>query len=409
MGSTGIPVAPGLTPIMVVLGTRPEALKLAPVFLELRRDTRFQTCLVVTGQHKELVHLALATFDIRPDVDLAVTHKRASLANFAARTLLQLNSLISERRPGMVIVQGDTTSAFTGALAAFYNEVPVAHVEAGLRTGDAHSPFPEEMNRQLITNLSSIHCAPTPSARANLLQAGVPDERIFVTGNPIIDALLSIAEHDDSTLVDDTRPTVLVTAHRRESWGLPMGYLGEALAELARTEPNVRFILSAHPNPEVRKHILPPLRNLPNVLVTEPLDYATFVRLMRRSALILTDSGGIQEEAISLGKPVLVLRNKTERTDGIPFGHVRVVGTDIRAILEESRAILHSAGPGTVPENKVNAYGDGKAAARIVQAVAHYFGQGARPDDFIPPQPPESVRRRRGATKSTGGVMTVGP
>jgi UDP-N-acetylglucosamine 2-epimerase len=291
---------------MVVFGTRPEAIKVAPVIAELARSERFVPIVAVTAQHREMLDQVLSTFGIVPDHDLAILTPGQTLGDVTVRALEGLLPLLERTRPDAVLVQGDTTTTFVGALAAFYHRVPVVHVEAGLRTGDQYSPYPEEINRRLTTQLTSLHLAPTREARDNLLREGTAAASIVVTGNTVIDALLWAAAREASYgdprlagLDDDARRVLLVTAHRRESWGPAMVSIGKALAELARTEPDLLVVFPIHRNPVVRDAILPSLEGLDNVIVTEPLPYGPFARLIARSHLILTDSGGIQEEGRS--------------------------------------------------------------------------------------------------------------
>jgi UDP-N-acetylglucosamine 2-epimerase (non-hydrolysing) len=289
----------------------------------------------------------------------------------------------------MVIVQGDTTTTFTGALAGFYHQVPVAHVEAGLRTGDRYSPYPEEINRRLTSQLTSLNFAPTSGARENLLAEGFPPESIVVTGNTVIDAFLMAPRRGSGApapevadLDDHDRPVLLVTAHRRESWGEAMEGVGQALADLARAEPDLTIVFPIHQNPVVREAILPAVEDLANVRIIEPLSYAPFARLIQRSTLVLTDSGGIQEEAPSLGKPVLVMRDTTERPEAVRAGTVRLVGTDRELIVASVLELLRDPTAYATMAKAVNPYGDGKAAGRILAAIRHFFGEGPPAEEF---------------------------
>ena len=327
-------------------------------------------------------------FDIRPIHDLDIIQPRQSLEQITVRALAGLERVIRAERPEMVAVQGDTTTSFVAALAAFYQKVPVVHVEAGLRTSNRYSPFPEEINRRLTSQVASLHLAPTATSRANLLAERVPRESIAVTGNTVIDALLDVVArrlaYSDRALERLSGRTILVTAHRRESWGEPMARSARAIAHLARRFDDVTFVLPAHLNPTVREVLLPVLRNLTNVVITDPLPYGEFSRLMQDSYLILTDSGGVQEEGPSLGKPVLVMRDTTERPEAVLAGTVRLVGTDEQLIVDEVTRLLTDELYYKSMANAVNPYGDGKAAARSVQAIAHFFGDGPRPSDFEP-------------------------
>lgn len=377
---------------LVVYGTRPEAIKMAPVIKALEQSTALEPVVAVTGQHRQMLDQVNALFDIVPRHDLDIIAPRQQLHEITSRALGGLTDAIRAEQPEVVIVQGDTTTAFVAALAAFYEHVPVAHIEAGLRTGDRYNPFPEEINRRLTSQLASIHLAPTPTSQANLLAEGIDDASVFVTGNTVIDALLSVVERqlplDDPALAPllslGDRPAVLITSHRRESWGEPMGRTARAIARLARRFPDVQFVLPAHLNPTVRDVLLPPLRGLPNVLITEPLGYGDFARAMEASSIMLTDSGGVQEEAPSLGKPVLVLRDTTERPEAVDAGTVRLVGTDEDVIVDSVAELLTDETAYKEMAQAVNPYGDGLAAGRIVTAIAHYFGEAGRPGEFIP-------------------------
>jgi UDP-N-acetylglucosamine 2-epimerase (non-hydrolysing) len=376
---------------MVVLGTRPEAIKLAPVVLSLDASAQFDPFVVLTAQHREMVDQVLSLFAIEPRYDLNIIQPRQTLTEVTTRALSGLSTLVADEAPDAVVVQGDTTTSFAGALAAFYAGVPVVHVEAGLRTGNRRSPFPEEINRRLTTQLGDLHLAPTPANRANLLAEGTAPGGVVVTGNTVIDALRWAADQprtfDDPTLAaldDDPRPMLLVTAHRRESWGAGMASIGRALGELARSEPDLLVVFPIHRNPVVRQAIVPHVKGCPNVVVVEPLPYGEFAVLMRRAHVILTDSGGIQEEGPSLGKPVLVLRDTTERPEALQSGTVRLVGTDQAAIVEGVRTLLHDPAAYAAMAQAVNPYGDGRAAERSTAAMANFFGLGPPPDEFSP-------------------------
>jgi UDP-N-acetylglucosamine 2-epimerase (non-hydrolysing) len=373
--------------VMVVFGTRPEAIKLAPVVLALQRAAPFEPVVAVTGQHREMLDQVLDTFSIVPTRDLNIITDRQTLTEVTVRALDRLTPAIEEERPDAIVVQGDTTTTFVGALAAFYHRVPLIHVEAGLRTGDVYSPYPEEMNRRLTTHLASLHLAPTKTAKRNLLSEGVDESRIVVTGNTGIDALLWTVAHgttDDETLtaIDGDKKVVLVTAHRRESWGPRLEAVGRAVATIARTDPAVEIVFPIHRNPLVREAIAPAVDGLPNVRLLEPLSYAPFAGLMRRADLILTDSGGIQEEGPSLGKPVLVMRDTTERPEAIAAGTARLVGTDEAAIVDAVQTLLHDDAAYEAMATAVNPFGDGQAARRTVEAMLHFFGDGPPADEF---------------------------
>lgn len=377
--------------VMAIFGTRPEAIKVAPLVAELERSAHLEPVVVVTGQHREMLTQVLDLFGIVPDHDLGLCTPRQTLTSVTTKALEGLAPLLQAERPAAVVVQGDTTTTFTGALAAFYEQIPVVHMEAGLRTGNPYSPFPEEVNRSLTTRLASLHLAPTAGNRANLVRENIAPETIVVTGNTVVDALLDAVDlpgsYGDPALDDldsDPRRVVLVTAHRRESWGDGHESIARAVAEVARTEPDVLVVFPIHRNPVVREAILPSLAGLDNVRIVEPLGYRGLVKLMQRSHLILTDSGGIQEEGPSLGKPVLVMRDTTERPEAVTAGTVRLVGTDELQIVGAVRTVLHDPVEYAAMANSVNPYGDGRAAERSVRAIEHLLGVGERPAEFAP-------------------------
>jgi len=377
--------------VMVIFGTRPEAIKVAPVIAELERSPHFEPIVVVTGQHREMLAQVLDLFGIVPHHELDLCAPGQTLTSVTTGALNGLTPLLEAERPDAVVVQGDTTTTFVGGLAAFYQQIPVVHLEAGLRTGNPYSPFPEEVNRALTTRLATLHLAPTEGNKQNLLAENIEPENIIVTGNTVVDALLRAAElpggYGDPALEDldaDPRRVVMVTAHRRESWGEGHAGIGRAIAEIARTEPDVQIVFPIHRNPVVRETILPALDGLDNVRVVEPLGYRGLVQLMQRAELIVTDSGGIQEEGPSLGKPVLVMRDTTERPEAVTAGTVRLVGTDELQIVGAIRTVLHDPVQYAAMANAVNPYGDGRAAERTVAALAHLFELGPRPDEFRP-------------------------
>jgi UDP-N-acetylglucosamine 2-epimerase (non-hydrolysing) len=383
----------GRPAVMVVFGTRPEAIKLAPVILALQASQLFDTTVVVTAQHRQMLDEVLECFGIHASVDLDIIQAEQSLTDITVRALSRFSPWVEQMSPDLVLVQGDTTTAFVASLGAFYWRVPVVHLEAGLRTLNPYQPFPEEINRRLTTQLTTLHLAPTPVAKANLLAEGVSEERVIVTGNTAIDALLWASQKRSSlgATLDEflgaSRRLVLVTAHRRESWGAPMAAISEAVAEIASVEPNVGVVVALHRNPAVRRTIIPILAGLENVLVIDPLPYPAFVQLMGRADLILTDSGGIQEEAPSLGKPVLVMRDVTERPEGIATGVARLVGTDRASVVHAVRAALDRPVDLPAPNPADNPYGDGLASQRVVAAMVNLLGAGERPPDFHPAHP----------------------
>ena len=376
--------------VMVVYGTRPEAIKLAPVVRELERSADLQVTTVVTGQHRAMLDQVNALFGITPDIDLDVIQPRQELPALTGRVMAGVTDAVRRYRPDAVVVQGDTTTSFVAGLAAFYEKVPVLHVEAGLRTDDRYNPFPEEMNRRLTSQLVSLHFAPTPRSRTNLLRDGIDPADVVVTGNTVIDALLDVVARglrpqNPALELLDGRPAVLVTTHRRESWGAPMARTAAAVARLAKEFPDVRFLLPAHLNPVVREAVLPPLEGMDNVTITDPLSYADFAGAMAASSIVLTDSGGVQEEAPSLGKPVLVLRDNTERPEAVDAGTVKLVGTDERRIVDEVTTLLTDPAAYDAMAHAVNPYGDGQAAVRTRAALEAFFDLGARMPDWDVP------------------------
>ena len=374
---------------MIVMGTRPEVVKLAPVALELRRyPKQFQVTLVGTGQHRDLMPQHLKMFRLRLDADLGVMKRRQTLADITARTVQRMDALLSETPPDVVIVEGDTTAVLAAGLAAFYRKIPVAHVEAGLRSGNMYDPFPEELNRRLVGGFAQVHLAPTTAARDNLLRENVPADTIFVTGNTSIDALLMAAKRTPrrpaiSAATLKGRRMILVTAHRRESWESGIRQICLALRQLAESIPDIVIVYAVHPNPIVREQAEEILAGRDRLHLIDPPGYAQFVDLMKRSYLILTDSGGVQEEAPSLKKPVLVMRKTTERTEGVDAGCSRLVGTERENIVRETLAVLRDRALYDRMVASGNPYGDGKASARIRRALACTLGAGGRrPGDF---------------------------
>ncbi len=376
-------------PVMTVFGTRPEAVKMAPVIARLHDSPDFRPIVVVTAQHREMLDQVLRLFAITPDRDLDIMLPEQSLFDITSRTLERLDPVLAELRPAMVLVQGDASSTFLGALAAFYYHIPVGHVEAGLRTHDRYRPFPEEINRRLTSALADLHFAPTAHAKANLLREGIPVERILVTGNTVIDALQEIVRRPEAALPDDVprldgQRMLLVTTHRRENWGDPLRQIYLALLDLLNRFPDVAVVFSVHRNPAVRRVAEEVLARHPRAHLIEPPDYGPFVRLMSKAYLILTDSGGIQEEAPALGKPVLVLREVTERPEGVEAGTVELVGVSRDRIAERAGRLLADRRAHALMAQARNPYGDGRAAVRIVEALRHWFGRSvARPEEFV--------------------------
>ncbi|MBE3074018.1 MAG: UDP-N-acetylglucosamine 2-epimerase (non-hydrolyzing) [Actinobacteria bacterium] len=377
--------------VMTIYGTRPEAIKMAPLIAALRGHPSLRPIVAVTGQHREMLDQVNALFDIVPDFDMDLMSKGATLTQIATRTLAASSELLERVRPDVVVVQGDTSSAFTAALAAFYHQIPVVHLEAGLRTGNIYSPFPEEANRRLTAPITSLHLAPTSTSRGNLEAEGIDSQSIVVTGNTVIDALqtatgrqVSFTDPKVTEAVATGRRMLLVTCHRRESWGEKMTDAMGAVRTVAQRHPDLQVILPMHRNSIVREVIEPILFGLDNVLLTEPLDYHEFSHLLAAAHIVLTDSGGVQEEAPSLGKPVLVMRDTTERPEAIEAGTVLLVGTDGAAILRETLKLLEDEAAYARMANAVNPYGDGAAAPRCVAAIAQLLGLGSRLPDFSP-------------------------
>ena len=376
--------------IMTVYGTRPEAIKVAPVVSALQNDDRFDSVVVSTGQHREMLEQVNKRFGITPDHDMALMKPGQTLNELVARAIQGLDPIIEEEKPDVIISQGDTSTAMVAALAGFHKNVKVVHLEAGLRTGNIFSPFPEEANRKIIGQIASLHLAPTNESRENLRRENFRSKDIVVTGNTVIDALLAASEWDvqfEDPRLEELRNSdeklVLVTTHRRENLDA-MKEIGGAVQDLAKSYPEYIFALPLHLNPKVRDAVLPEVENLPNVIITDPLPYDQFTALMSRAYLVLTDSGGVQEEAPSLGKPVLVMRENTERPEAVVAGTVKLVGTDRQRIVAEARNLLDQSAAYEAMANAVNPYGDGKAAARAIAAIAELTRVGTRIAEFEP-------------------------
>lgn len=353
--------------LMVIIGTRPEAIKLAPVVDAINRSDWAECELVLTGQHKELIEPLIERFGLRVHHNLQVMRDNQTLSHVTARILQGMDDLLSSSCPDAVIGQGDTVSVMAGSLASFFRQIPFAHVEAGLRTGNIALPFPEELNRVLTSHMTRWHFAPTSMAKDNLLRENYAEKDIWVTGNTVIDALNMMLKADPLPLpVRADRPFVLITAHRRENLGEPMRQICEAIVQLARLNPNMDFIYPVHPNPGVRQVVHHALQGLDNVLLIEPCDYPVFCRLMSQARLILSDSGGVQEEAPALGKPVLVLREETERPEAVELGCNLLVGTDTQRIVQAAQTLLHDSQAYQRMASAGSPYGDGKASERIL-------------------------------------------
>jgi UDP-N-acetylglucosamine 2-epimerase (non-hydrolysing) len=363
--------------IAVVFGTRPEAIKMVPVIRCLKEQEVFDVITISTGQHKEMLSQILHRFSIAVDYEMDLMEPNQTLFRLSSKALIAFENVFNESAPSMLLVQGDTTTAFIGALCAFYSKIPVGHVEAGLRTQNKYSPFPEEINRKLITVCADLNFAPTEGNRQNLLSEGVQEDSIFVTGNTVIDTLLLTVKQDLAfplPKIDlNGKRLVLVTAHRRESFGEPMVEIFSALKSIAQMYSDVVIVYPVHLNPNVNIHAQEILSNISNIYLIEPLDYFDFVSVMKRAYLILTDSGGIQEEAPTLGIPVLVLRNETERLEAVTAGSVQLVGTNCENIIEETRKILDSREEHKKVSKAGNPYGDGRASERITNHILKYF------------------------------------
>jgi UDP-N-acetylglucosamine 2-epimerase (non-hydrolysing) len=369
--------------ISVIFGTRPEAIKLAPVILLLKRDNRFDTEICVTAQHRYMLDQVLDVFGIVPDTDLNIMRPNQTLAEITSNAIVHIDKYLERSKPDMVLVQGDTTTVLAAAVSSFYHKIPVGHVEAGLRTHNKYSPFPEEINRITTTHIADLHFAPTDVSKSNLLREGIAVEKIFVTGNTVIDALLLAKEKVEKNtpaipglpdaIVNGKNPIILITGHRRENYGSGFESICAAIGQLATEFSDHRFIYPVHLNPNVREPVHRILGGHGNVYLIEPLEYLPFVRLMSRSRLILTDSGGIQEEAPTFGIPVLVMRDTTERPEGVRAGTVKLVGTNSDSIIGTVRALLTDSSMYQQMASSVNPYGDGNASRRIIQHIVDYF------------------------------------
>jgi UDP-N-acetylglucosamine 2-epimerase (non-hydrolysing) len=371
--------------VMIVFGTRPEAIKIAPVAMALRSVAdRFDTILCSTGQHRELLAGALSSFGLAPDLDLALMRQSQDLAALTGRVLAGVHAVYERYRPQLVLVQGDTTTAFAGALAAYYRQIPVAHLEAGLRSGERYDPFPEEVNRRLVSCLATMHFAPTIGAARRLAREGFSVRDILVTGNTVIDALLYIHRRSGvgqplQGASGDRR--ILVTMHRRESYGAPFQNICRAIRSVADSHPTVEFVFPVHPAPSVREPVYRMLGAHPRVRLIEPLAYPKFVAMLSQSHFVMTDSGGVQEEAPALAKPVLILRNTTERPEAISAGTARLIGTSTEAIVEATTELLDNPAVYARMARAVNPFGDGRAANRVVDALLYRYGYARTPPE----------------------------
>ena len=373
--------------IMTVFGTRPEAIKMAPLVLELKKHPEIETITTVTAQHREMLDHVLDIFKITPDYDLNIMHRGQTLTDITVEVLNQLRDVLQKEKPDMILTHGDTTTTFAASLAAFYEKIAIGHVEAGLRTWNKYSPYPEEMNRQMTDALSDLYFAPTEQSKQNLLKENHPEKEIFVTGNTAIDALKQTVQedyhHDVLDEIDPENKVILVTMHRRENQGQPMHQVFKAIRKVVDQEPNVEVIYPVHLSPAVQKAAHEELGGDPRIHLIDPLDVVDFHNLAAKSDFIMTDSGGVQEEAPALGKPVLVLRDTTERPEGIKAGTLKLVGTDPKNVEKWMNKLLHDQAIYDEMSHARNPYGDGEASRRIVEAIKYHFGlQDHRPEEF---------------------------
>ncbi|WP_163655043.1 non-hydrolyzing UDP-N-acetylglucosamine 2-epimerase [Listeria sp. PSOL-1] len=374
--------------VMSVFGTRPEAIKMAPLVLALQKQPdKFESCVVITAQHREMLDQVLDIFNIKPDVDLDIMQKGQTLTDITTRVMEGLNKVIAEEQPDLVLVHGDTTTSFAAGMAAFYQQTAIGHVEAGLRTWNKYSPFPEEMNRSLTGVLADLHFAPTQTAKENLLKENKPASHIFITGNTAIDALKTTVQvdyhHSILENLGDHR-LVLMTAHRRENLGAPMQGMFEAIRDVIEQQEDVELVYPMHLNPAVREKAISILGGHNRIHLIEPLDAIDFHNFLKKAYLVLTDSGGVQEEAPGMGVPVLVLRDTTERPEGVAAGTLKLVGTDEETIKNEALKLLTNPSEHAKMSQATNPYGDGEASARILNAMLYYFDQDSpRPNDFL--------------------------
>lgn len=374
--------------IMSVFGTRPEAIKMCPLVKELAQYPEIESLCCVTAQHRQMLDSVLEVFDIKPDYDLDIMTPRQTLSTITSKCLTGMDEAIETLKPDMILVHGDTSTTFAGALAAFYHQVPVGHVEAGLRTYDKYSPFPEEMNRKLVTGIADLYFCPTENNKNNLLREGV-EKGLFITGNTVIDALMTTVRKDYkfeteelNTLPYDTQKVILVTCHRRENYGEPMKNIMLALKQIAETHEDVELVYPVHLSPVVREAVDKYLRGTPRVHLIDPLSADEMHNLMARCYLVMTDSGGLQEEAPALGKPVLVLRKETERPEAVEAGTVKLAGIEQKVIEEMADRLICDKAAYDEMAHAVNPYGDGKACQRIAQAILWHFGMGEKPEDM---------------------------
>ncbi len=372
--------------IMTIFGTRPEAIKMAPVVKALERDSELEPIVAVTAQHREMLDQVLKLFEIEPHYDLDIMKERQSLTGILIRALHGLEEVIAKERPDLVLVHGDTATTFAGAMAAYYQRVPVGHVEAGLRTWDKYHPYPEEMNRHLTGVLADLHFAPGIESKENLLKENVPEKKVFLTGNTVIDALFMVLKKDYQfsntkiqNVISSNRRLILMTAHRRENWGKPLENICKAVLQIVEENSDVELIYPVHLNPVVREIVFKYLKDQERIHLIDPLDYLPFSHLMQKAYIILSDSGGIQEEAPALGKPVLVMREKTERPEAVSAGTVKIVGTDQDNICAALNQLLHSQDAYNIMSSARNPYGDGQSSKMIIDVIKEYFKNDGEP------------------------------
>lgn len=365
--------------VMTVFGTRPEAIKMAPLVLELQKQSqRFEAITTVSAQHREMLDQVLDIFHIKPDYDLNIMHARQTLTDITSNVLINLDKILKEAKPDIVLVHGDTTTTFAASVAAFYNQIPIGHVEAGLRTWEKYSPYPEEMNRQMTDAMTDLYFAPTTQSKANLLKENHKEDNIYITGNTAIDALKQTVDkgyhHDILDKVSPDNKLILLTMHRRENQGGPMRRVFKVIREVVESREDVEVIYPVHLSPAVQEAAKEILGNTERIHLISPLDVVDFHNLAARSYFIMTDSGGVQEEAPSLGKPVLVLRDTTERPEGVEAGTLKLVGTESEKVKQKMEELLDNAAEYQRMSQAKNPYGDGKASERILDAIAYYFG-----------------------------------
>lgn len=361
--------------VICVVGTRPEAIKMAPVILALQNEPWAEVRVLATAQHREMLKQVLNLFSIEPDIDLDIMRVNQPLALLTSRILQNVDDVLMAEKPDLVLVQGDTTTVFAVSLACFYHKIPIGHIEAGLRTWDVYNPFPEEVNRVFVSKLANWHFAPTESARLNLLKEGVLEKHIIVTGNTVIDALLMMAKQSIQLQlkINPNKRLILLTIHRRENFGEPLANICRALHTLAIDNPDVEFLYPVHPNPKVHDVVYSLLSNVQNIILCDPMDYEQFIAAMQKSYFIISDSGGVQEEAPALGKPVLVVREETERPEAVEQGMAKLIGSNYDKIITEVQALLDDDVAYRAMAKGISPYGDGKSASRTINTLREHF------------------------------------